>query len=252
MYDRKIFFEEVRKSLFGGVLTQQQVDGMSFKLAVWEGAPYSDDHRHVAYPLATAKLETSSTMWPIEEIGKGKGKPYGRPHPKTGFIYYGRGDVQTTWYENYLRTTKELGLTGIDDLTLHPEKMLVPAISAAAMYKGMWEGWYRRDSKGPHTLLRYFDHDTDNAFEAREIINGDKNIVPKWDRRKRKIGTLIAEYHEDFLDALKRSWRDVPTIPEIEEPEVEVPEIEEPEVPVADKVVEVIVPEGVEVIITRR
>ena len=246
MYDRKIFFEEVRRTLFGGALTQQQVDGMNFKLAVWEADPYSDDHRHVAYPLATAKLETSSTMWPIEEIGKGKGKAYGKPHPKTGFVYYGRGDVQTTWYENYLKTTRELGLTGVDDLTLHPEKMLVPAISAAAMYKGMWEGWYRRDSKGPHTLTRYFDHDTNNAFEAREIINGDKNIVPKWDAKKRKIGELIAEYHEKFLDALGKAWREPVMPPPDGEHEPEVPVTGEPQV------VEIIVPEGIEVIITRR
>ena len=223
MFDRKVFFEEVRKSLFAGSLTQQQVDGMSFKLSVWEEHPLSDDLRHLAYPFATAKLETASTMWPVEEIGKGRTRPYGKPHPKTGKIYYGRGDVQLTHYENYLKATTALGLEGADDLVQHPERMLHPPISAAVMYTGMEAGWFRRDSKGPHTLLRYFDRDTNDAFGAREIINGDKNYIPKWDGKKRKIGELIAEYHEKFLDALEKAWRDVPIIPE--EPDVEEPEV---------------------------
>ena len=245
-FDRKIFFEEVRSSLFGGALTQQQVDGMNFKLLVWEARPFSDDFRHVAYPLATVKLETGSKMWPVEEISKGKGKAYGKPHPITGKIYYGRGDVQLTWYENYLRATRELDLKDEDDLTRYPERMLEPTISASVMYIGMWQGWFRKDSKGPHTLERYFDHDTNNAFEAREIINGDKNIVPKWDSKKRKIGTLIAEYHEKFLHALNKSWREPVMPPPDGEHEPEVPVTGEPQV------VEIIVPEGIEVIITRR
>jgi putative chitinase len=240
-YDRKIFFDEVRASLFAGVLTQQQVDGMNFKLLVWEARPFSDDHRHLAYPFATVKLETGSKMWPVEEGGKGKGKEYGKPHPITGKTYYGRGDVQLTWYENYLKATRELDLKDDDDLTLYPERMLDPTISASVMYIGMWQGWFRGDKNGRQTLERYFDSDTNDAFNAREIINGDKNIVPKWDTKKRKIGTLIAEYHEKFLTALNDSWREPVMPPPDGEHETTEPQV-----------VEIIVPEGIEVIITRR
>jgi putative chitinase len=216
MFDRKIFFDAVRTSLFGGALTQQQVDGLNFKLLVWEMYPFSEDLRHLAYCLATSKHETASTCWPIEEYGKGKGKAYGQPHPKTGKVYFGRGDVQTTWYENYLKSTQALGLSGDEDLTLYPEKMLDPKISAAVMYRGMWEGWFRGDKDGRQTLLRYFDADTDDAFEAREIINGDKNLVPKWSGGV-KIGTLIADYHTDFLAALVASWQE-PVVPDPVQP----------------------------------
>ena len=215
MFDRKVFFDEVRVSLFSGTLTQQQVDGMSFKLAAWELHPQSDDLRHLAYPFATSKHETASTMWPIEEYGKGQGRPYGKPDPRTGLLYYGRGDVQLTWYDNYDRATIELQLTGADDLRLHPERALDPSISAAVMYLGMMQGWFRKG----HTLSRYFDADTNDAFGAREIINGDKNITPKWSSQK--IGNIIAGYHADFLSALENSWHE-PVIPE---PEPEVPEV---------------------------
>jgi hypothetical protein len=35
-------------------------------------------------------------MQPIEEYGKGRGMPYGKPDPTTGQVYYGRGFVQLT------------------------------------------------------------------------------------------------------------------------------------------------------------
>lgn len=77
------------------------------------------------------------------------------------------------------------------------------------MFKGMAEGWFRGDSKGRQTLARYFDQDTDDPFGAREIINGDKNIVPNWSGGK-SIGKLIEEYHEDFLAALNAAAIEAP------------------------------------------
>jgi hypothetical protein len=216
VFDRKIFFDSVRASLFGGTLSQQQVDGMNFKLARWELSPLSEDLRHLAYPFATAKHETASTMWPIEEYGKGKGKKYGQPDPRTGKTYYGRGDVQLTWYDNYLKATVALNLPPEDDLTLHPEKMLEPSISAAVMYLGMSEGWFRGDADGRETLKRYFNADTDDPYGAREIINGDKHLVPKWSGGV-SIGDMIKGYHFKFHDALKASATfrepEVPIIP---------------------------------------
>ena len=91
-------------------------------------------------------------MWPIEEYGKGKGHPYGEQDPTTKQTYYGRGFVQLTWRDNYAKATKKLGLTGANDLEWHAAQALDPIIASDIMYAGMIEGWFRSDSKGPHTL----------------------------------------------------------------------------------------------------
>jgi hypothetical protein len=229
MFDRKIFFDSVRNSLFSGALSQQQVDGMSFKLDQWEKHYAGLDLRWLAYPLATSKHETSSTMWPIEEYGKGQGMSYGAPDPQTGQTYYGRGDVQLTWRDNYARATRELGLTGSDDLEWNAARALDPQISADVMYKGMRQGWFRASSDGKRqTLERYFSASKDDAYTAREIINGDKSKVPSWSGGV-SIGKLIQGYHQKFLNALQASW--------IEEPEPEpepAPPAPEPDLPTVD------------------
>lgn len=223
-FDRKIFFDAVRGPLFNGSMTQQQVDGMNFKLAVWE-TDYADrtDLRWLAYPLATSWWETAQTMWPIEEYGKGKGQPYGVKDPETGQAYYGRGDVQMTWRDNYRRATQELMLTGADDLEWHADRALDPEISAAAMFEGMIEGWYRSSGAGPCNLERYFSDTVDDPFNARDIINGDKNKVVDGG----KIGDIIATSHGFFLDALRDA--ETPPWPVPEPPPVVTLDIRVPE-----------------------
>ena len=89
---RKVYFDSVRASLFGGALTQQQVDGMSAILTGWEElSPPLSDLRWLAYMLATTKHETASTCWPIEEYGKGQDMSYGKEDPETHQTYFGRG-----------------------------------------------------------------------------------------------------------------------------------------------------------------
>lgn len=205
-FDRDIFFKSVRGPLFQGTMSQQQVDGMNYKLDVWEAHHSDKDLRWLAYPLATSKHETASKMWPVEEYGKGSGQSYGKVVPETGYAYYGRGDVQLTWDYNYKSATTRLGLTGTDnDLYWHPDKALDPKISADVMYLGMQQGWFR----SPHTLQKYFNDTTDDAYNAREIINGDKSRIPDWSNGV-SIGKLIAGYHNNFLAALKASVKTAP------------------------------------------
>jgi hypothetical protein len=204
IFNRDIFFDSVRASLFGGNLSQQQVDGMNFKLDVWEERYADLDLRWLAYPLATSYHETAQKMWPIEEYGKGAGMPYGKIDPETGQAYYGRGDVQLTHRSNYKRATTELGIQykSALDLEWHAENALNPTISAGVMYIGMFEGWFRKSRNGePETLARYFNDDVNDAFTAREIINGDKTKVPSWSNGV-SIGNLIKGYHGKFLTAL--------------------------------------------------
>jgi putative chitinase len=208
IFNRKIFFDEVRHTLFNGSLSQQQVDGLNFKLDQWEETPYHPtDLRWLANPLAQSYHETGATMWPIEEYGKGSGYEYGVQDPDTGQTYYGRGDMQLTWRENYARAARELLLAGTaNDLEYHAEKALDPLISASVMYKGMSDGWFRSDDQGPQTLGRYFSETVDDPYGAREIVNGDKKTVPGWSNGV-SIGNLIATYHSKFLTALEASVR---------------------------------------------
>lgn len=206
-FNRKEYFDVVRELLFGGAMDEGQVVGQEAILTCWEMFRPSPEVRYLAYMLATTKHETGSTMLPIEEYGKGEGMDYGTPDPETGQTYYGRGFVQLTWRDNYAFATQEIGLIEENDLEWHAEAALDPAIAAAVMGRGMMEGWFRTHEDGkPETLARYFNEDTDDAYNAREIINGDKTKIPDWSHGV-SIGHLIEGYHHDFLSALIASRR---------------------------------------------
>jgi len=218
IFNRTIYFDKVRP-LFGGKLTQGQVDGQEAILSRWETEPPSKDLRHLAYALATTKHETASEMLPIEEYGKGSGMEYGKKDPETGQTYYGRGYVQLTWRDNYKRAADKLDLEGDNDLEWHAARALDPVIAAEVMFVGMEEGWFRTHKDGkPETLGRYFSDKVDDPYNAREIINGDKTKVPSWSNGV-SIGNLIAGYHRDFLSALKASFIETDVGP-IEEEEI--------------------------------
>lgn len=210
-FDREIYFDAVRP-MFGGSLNQGQVDGQNAILGCWEVAR-GTDLRHLAYMLATTKHETASEMLPIEEYGKGEGMSYGVPDPETKQTYYGRGFVQLTWRENYARADAEIGLENDRSCEWHAENALVPTIAARIMFAGMAQGWFRSSDGLPETLGRYFNETTDDPYNAREIINGDKTFVPSWSHGV-SIGNLIADYHEDFFTALATAEIDTkPPVP---------------------------------------
>lgn len=211
LFNRKIFFDVVRGSLFHGAMTQRQVDGMEAILAAWEDEPRSDNLRWLSYPLGTTAHETGFAMWPVEEYGKGKGMTYGKVDPYTGQTYYGRGFVQLTWRDNYARADEELVYDGEDSLEWHAENALKLDVASEVMFQGMVEGWFRSDSKGRQTLERYFNDTVDDSWTAREIINGDKKTVPSWSGGV-NIGNLIKQYHISFLAALEAAWLEVSSV----------------------------------------
>jgi putative chitinase len=202
LFNRDVFFNVVRGTLFHGSFTQQQVDGMDAILDAWEDNPRSDNLKHLSYPLATTAHETGFTMAPIEEYGKGQGMDYGAADPETGQTYYGRGYVQLTWRDNYARADEELNIGPEDSLEWHAERALDHYVAAEIMFQGMEEGWFRGDDKGRQTLDRYFSDTKDDSYGAREIINGDKSKVPSWSGGV-SIGNLIKGYHIQFLAALE-------------------------------------------------
>ncbi len=164
------FFAAIRP-LFGR-LTNEQVEGMQAKLAAFSAS--ASPIAYVAYGLATSFWETGAKMQPVEEIGRGRGKPYGKPGAHRGQVPYGRGDVQLTWDSNYEKADAELGLGG--SLLADFGRALEADISACIMVRGMTEGWFAGDKIGRHKFSRYLPAKGAASLKqftsARRIING--------------------------------------------------------------------------------
>ncbi len=192
MLNRNFFFTQVRNTLFSGTLKQSQVNGLTAILDEWEKNWAAKDDRWLAYMLATAHHETGATMQPIEEYGKGKGRPYGtnlKMDKKTRYtdttnIFYGRGYVQLTWYDNYQKAGKKIGV----DLIQHPELALDPDNASEIMFNGMNEGWFTGKK-----LSDYFNATVEDWVNARRIINGTDKA------------TLIANYAKQYYAALSHT-----------------------------------------------
>lgn len=173
MINREKFFDVVREKPFGGSLTQEQVDGMTALLNVWERRYARDNPRDgdhwLAYALATTYHETAATMRPIEEYGKGEGHDYGEPAGPFDQCYYGRGHVQLTWLENYEKGQRCLkDKFDIDaPLVRHPESMLDDETSALIMFEGLIDGWFTGVG-----LPDFFNATEEDAYNARKIVNG--------------------------------------------------------------------------------
>lgn len=136
----------------------------------------------LAYVLATAYWETAKTMKPVKEafwLSEDWRKKNLRYYP-----WYGRGFVQLTWEENYIKAGKKLGL----DLTTNPDKVMEPYISAQILIVGMIEGWFTGKKLSDYITLQKSDFKG-----ARKIINGtdkDDEIAK------------IAKQYDDELKAL--------------------------------------------------
>ncbi len=188
MINRDFFFFNSKKILFNGKFRQSQVDGLNAILDEWENNYSSKDDRWLAYMLATAHHETDRRMQPIEEYGKGKGRPYGKNikmngtrYNDTANLFYGRGFVQLTWYENYQKAGAKLGL----NLIKNPEKTLELSVATKIMFLGMMEGWFTGKK-----LSQYFNSTTEDVYNARRIINGTDKA------------NLIADYAYDYYSCI--------------------------------------------------
>lgn len=192
MINRQKFYDSIRNSIFGGKLSVNQVNGTNVILDEWDRVGFAD-LRWLAYMLATAYHETASTMQPIEEYGKGKGRPYGKKLKMSGVayalpnkIYFGRGLVQLTWFENYQLMGRLLNIPLLEN----PELALQPNVSVKIMFEGMLRG---SSSFGDFTgkcLEQYFNATEEDWINARRIING------------RDKASLISKYAKNFYTAL--------------------------------------------------
>lgn len=171
------FFAAVRAGkALGPVLTEGEVKGCEAILAACQGFPVA----WAAYCLATAVVETASTMQPIKEYGgqayfrrmydiegdrPAKARELGNLIPGDGARYAGRGYVQLTGKANYVKAGAALGLP----LAVDPDMALRPDVAARIMRQGMQEGWFT--GKSLATYLRA-ESDMVQFTAARRIING--------------------------------------------------------------------------------
>lgn len=109
----------------------------------------------------------------VEEIGKGKGKRYGKKVKYSGEtyttpdkLYYGRGFIQLTWYELYALFGKKIGI----DLLANPDLALQPNVASEIAVLGMRDGLFTGVS-----LEKYFNDTKTDPINARKIINSLDN-----------------------------------------------------------------------------
>jgi hypothetical protein len=184
-----VFFEQVRTTLFGGSLSQPQVDGLNALLTAWG----SGDKQQLAYVLAGAFHETGRQMVPVREGFASTdaearrivaGRSYGHPAGPYAQVYYGRGRIQNTWLPNYQKLTTRFGI----DFVQFPDKLLDPATDATVTVVGHVEGiWTGRK------LSDFIANGKADYVGARAIVNGSDRAV------------LIAGYAAQFEIALTKA-----------------------------------------------
>ncbi|MBN9019478.1 MAG: hypothetical protein J0H11_18850 [Rhizobiales bacterium] len=197
MINRDFFFKQVRLTLFGGSLSAKQVNGLTGLLDEWEQHHAAHDDRWLAYALATAHHETDRTMQPIHEYGTRerfmrlydisgvdpkRAKSMGNTKVGDGADYCGRGFVQLTWKNNYIRAGNEIGYP---ELVNNFDDAMKPEYARPILFQGMIGGWFT-DKK----LSDYFNRDKADWVGARRMINGTDKA------------SLIAGYGEAYYAAI--------------------------------------------------
>ena len=123
-------------------------------------------------------------MLPISEYGKGKGRVYGtwyknskdqlycfkNSSKNTAYLfsdfphlYYGRGYVQLTWFDNMEKASKKLG----HDFLHNPDDVMKKEYAIQILLTGMKEGWFTGKK-----LSDYIYQSKKDYIIARRIING--------------------------------------------------------------------------------
>ena len=212
--NRAAFYAALRRRsscVFGTSLSQQQVRGTEGILDAF--ATHGDGRaKTLAYALATAYHETARRMVPVREtLAKDDATArhrlrharYAQSEPPYGHSYYGRGQVQLTWKDNYIKSSKDAGV----DLLKYPDKALDPVIGARILVRGLLDGRWNKGGTGPG-IAHYLPTDgMDDLKNARRTVN----ITDKW--------KLIGGYYRSFLAAIKEAGG----VPKEPVPELSVP-----------------------------
>jgi len=227
MIDTARFFDLIRTSVFGGSMTQKQVNGVTVILdeADKRGTPLT----HLAYLLATPCIETGMRFEPMEEslnysvsgllktfsrsrISKADAERYGR---KTGqaanqeaignILYggdFGRAQLGNTeagdGYRFRGRGLAQLtgrrnymrasSLAGVN-LVNNPDRAKELHLSVVIMFDAMENGWFTGKK-----LSDYLDQSPPDFVNARRTINGTDKAEQ------------IAAFARSFYAALNATW----------------------------------------------
>ncbi len=94
----------------------------------------------------------------------------------------------------------------------------------------MIKGRFRSDKVGKLSLARFFNAKADQPIKARLIVNGIPKGAPTLQdgTKEPDKATLIAQYHKNFLDALKQAEKAVEKPEEVRTPE---PKSDQPDAP---------------------
>lgn len=134
-----------------------------------------------AYILATAYWETARTMEPVQEafwLSDQWRKQNLRYYP-----WHGRGFVQLTWRDNYVRAGEKLG----EDFITDPTRVMEPPIAARILVRGMLEGWFTGKA-----LPVYVDVDKRDYRNARRVVNGMDKATTIADLARQYEAALIS------------------------------------------------------------
>lgn len=168
-------FDVLRAELLGKLSTDQ-VNGLNFLVSKMEQAGFT--YPEAAYGLATAYVETAKTFQPIVEYGSMKyfekydvgnlAKRLGNTPELDGdgYKYRGRGYVQITGTDNYIKFKKLLNV----DLVNNPGLALNHDVAASILTYGMLNGSFTGVGfRNKRPVGRY---DRNAYVRARAIING--------------------------------------------------------------------------------
>jgi predicted chitinase len=161
-------------------LKQAQVDNLNFILDKLDASEPITRLSEYAYVLATLKLETADTFAPVMEaywikpesrrIAVLRKMYAGRKsiiHP-SGKLYTGRGYVQLTHIDNYIKMNEYVQEKFPDyDLVENPDLACEPEAAWIILETGMSKGLFTGKK-----LSNYFTDCKHDFYNARKIING--------------------------------------------------------------------------------
>ena len=209
--DLEAFYNAAKKNrtLSRYAQSQEPYPGTDAILNLWNEKYHLNDHRMLAYILASVWHETGRRMHPVREaFGKSdaatiraldrccRGRKgfayYWYIVKETGKAYFGRGHIQLTWDYNYKKADSLLGWSKEDETSIYwnPDLALDSDRSAEITFDGMMYGWYRPG----YCLPKFFkENRAPNWNGARDIVNADY----------RKNGALIGGYAKAFNAVLE-------------------------------------------------
>lgn len=210
--DRAKFYSSIRGSLFGGSLSAEQVGGMETMLNAGQTYPVKD-LRHMAYIFATVFHEVGRRMVPVregfaktdagaiaavEKLFKAHKISTNYAAPVDGVSYFGRGRVQNTWHDNYVKLEERFGLPFVSQPGLLLDPDIDATVTIAGHMEGIWTG---------KKLIDYINDRGTDYINARKIINGTDKA------------TVIAGYATKFEKAFRDAVWDIRAVTPVVIPE---------------------------------